>query len=255
MNSKQDTGDADVLADSATALEVAFGRDAENPSVCVVDGYGVQVATRSGRLVVYDGIGRHRRERVYARASHGLSRLVVFGATGHITIEALRWLEGAEVGLVVIDPSTGDVISAATRVANDDARLRRAQALSPGTETGLAVGKYLTTVKLAGQASIAGCELGVLRVAETISHLTGRLAESSTLEEIRQLEATAANLYWSAWGPIEVDFVKKDRARVPSNWLCFEGRRSAVNPGSPRNSSDPVNCLLNYCFRLLCQRP
>ena len=251
MNSTQDTSGVGIMADSASTLQVAFGRDAENPTVCVVDGYGVRVANRSGRLVVHDGVGRHRRERVYARASHGLSRLVVFGATGHITIEALRWLEGTGVGWVVIDPSSGHVISASTRVANNDARIRRAQALAPGTETGLAIARYLTTVKLAGQASIAGHELGVPWIGETITHLSGRLAESSTLEEIRQLEATAANLYWSAWGAIEVDFVKKDRSRVPGNWLSFEGRRSAINPGSPRNSSDPINCLLNYGFRLL----
>ncbi|MGO9853903.1 MAG: CRISPR-associated endonuclease Cas1 [Acidimicrobiales bacterium] len=38
---------------------------------------------------------------------------------------------------------------------------------------------------------------------------------------------------------------------IPKNWRRFEGRRSAVNPGSPRNSSDPINSLVNYCSRLL----
>ena len=93
MNSKQDTSSVDPLAESASALEAAFGRDAENPAVCVVDGYGIQVATRSGRLIVQDGIGTHRRERIYSRANHGLSRLVIVGTTGHITIEAFRWLD------------------------------------------------------------------------------------------------------------------------------------------------------------------
>ena len=98
----------------------------------MVDGYGIQISTRTGRLVVSDGIGRQRRERVYNRATHGLSRLVIMATTGHVTLEAHRWLDQLGIGLVMLDPSTGDVTMASTRVANDDARLRRAQALAPG---------------------------------------------------------------------------------------------------------------------------
>ena len=130
-------------------------------------------------------------------------------------------------------PITGEVTSTSTHVANDNARLRRAQALAPGTETGLSVATYLTRVKLAGQASIAQHELRAPGVTETITRLSSRVDESASLEEIRQLEASAANLYWSAWGALEIRFVKKDTSRVPENWLRFEGRRSAVNPAHP----------------------
>jgi CRISPR-associated endonuclease Cas1 len=247
-----ETSRTDAVADSAGALELTFPRDPENPAVCVVDGYGVRVTTSSGRLVISDGIGRHRRERVYSKASHGLARLVIMGATGHVTIEALRWLEGAGVGLVVLDPSTGEVTTTSSRVGNDDARLRRAQALAPGTETGLEVARYLTKLKLAGEASIAADELATPGVAEAILHIASRLDDLSTLEEIRQFEASAAKLYWSAWTGVAIEFVRKDSVRVPENWLRFEGRRSAINPGrSPRYASDPVNAMLNYLYRLL----
>ena len=106
-------------------------------------------------------------------------------------------------------------------------------------------------MKLAGQAFIAQNELSARGVSETILHLAARVDASSSLEEIRQLEASAANLYWSAWNSLGIDFVKKDASRVPENWLCFEGRRSAINPGSTRNASDPINAMLNYLYRLL----
>jgi hypothetical protein len=91
-----------VVAESATTA--TFNRDAENPAICVVDGYGIRVATRAGRLIVSDGMGHQRRERIYNRATHGLSRLVVMATTGHITVEAYRWLDGAGVGLMMLDP-------------------------------------------------------------------------------------------------------------------------------------------------------
>jgi len=249
MNTTQSTDPQ--LERSGSPLDLAFARDAENRSVCVVDGHGVSVTTSSGRLKVCDGIGTHRRERIYSRASHGLARLVVMASTGAVSIEAVRWLEGAGIPFVVLDPSNGALLASSGRVANDDARLRRAQALAPGTEIGLSIAAYLTKLKLSGEASVAINQLGAGGIARTIDSLAPRVDESSTLEQMRQIEASAANLYWSAWGSLNVTFVKKDAPRVPSNWLDFEGRRSAITPGSPRNASDPVNAMLNLCFRLL----
>ena len=75
------------------------------------------------------------------------------------------------------------------------------------------------------------------------------MAES--LEEIRRVEAVAANVYWNAWSEIEVPFVRKDVPRVADHWRAFEGRRSAVNVGTSRSATDPANDLLNYGYRLL----
>ncbi len=235
--------------ESATSL--IFSRDAENPAVCVVDGYGIKVTTRSGRLVVSDGIGRQRRERTYNRATHGLSRLVVMATTGHITVEAYRWLDQLGIGLAMLDPTTGDVTLATARVANDDARLRRAQALAMGTRTGLDIAKYLIGLKLTGQAAVTRQELTSPEAAETIDQLARSVEHSPSLEEVRQLEASAANLYWFAWGQVEARFVKSDTPRVPENWHRFEGRRSAVTPGTARNATDPINALLNFSYRLV----
>jgi len=249
MDVQQATAVDEQDADSATAL--IFGRDAENPAVCVVDGLGVQITTRSGRLVVSDGIGRQRRERIYNRATHELSRLVIMATSGHITVEAYRWLDHLGIGLAMLDPATGEVTSATTRVANDDARLRRAQALAMGTSTGLDIAKYLIGLKLTGQAAIARHELASPELAEIIEKLSRSVEQSSSLEEIRQFEASAANLYWNAWGHVDARFVKADATRVPANWHHFEGRRSAVTPGTARNATDPINALLNLSYRLV----
>ena len=245
----QTTRDGDG-SELRTRLAETFAHDTPNPAVCVADGFGVRVGVDRGRLVVSDGLGTCRRERRYSKATHGLSRLVVLSSAGAVGLDALRWCAGVGIGVVVLDPFGGELHLTAGHTANDDPRLRRAQALAPGTVPGLEVTKYLICGKLTGQAAVAQL-LAAPDVSATILDLAEIVEGLSSLEEIRQHEAVAANLYWGAWSAIDVRFVRRDEPRVPDNWRRFEGRRSAVNVGSSRSATDPVNALLNYCYRLL----
>jgi CRISPR-associated endonuclease Cas1 len=242
---------AEEPSGTASALAESFIRDPLNPAVCVVDGWGLSVRVERGHLEIADGIGRHRRLRRYAKATHGLARLVIIGANGMISLDALRWCDGVGIAVVVLDPADGTVLSTSGASAIDDGRIRRAQALAPGTETGMSIARYLIGVKLAGQARVASIELGNQAAAETINRLADQLADAASLEEVRQLEAAAANLYWSAWESVTVEFVKRDAGKVPEHWRTFDGRRSAVNPGTARSATDVINCLANYTYRLV----
>jgi CRISPR-associated endonuclease Cas1 len=232
-------------------LAETFSHDTPNPAVCVADGFGVRVAVERGRLVVADGLGTYRRERRYSRATHGLSRIVVLSSAGTVGLDALRWCAGAGVGVVVLDPFGGELHLTSGGVGNDDPRLRRAQALAMATPAGFEATLYLIASKLAGQASVAKGRLASRAAAETIIRLRDELELTETLEELRHVEAIAANVYWNAWSEIEVPFVRKDVPRVADHWQTFEGRRSAVNVGTSRSATDPANALLNYGYRLL----
>lgn len=50
---------------------------------------------------------------------------------------------------------------------------------------------------------------------------------------------------------VEVTFVGRDAAEVSTHWRRFSGRRSAVNPGSARSATDPLNAMLNLAYRLV----
>jgi CRISPR-associated endonuclease Cas1 len=202
-------------------------------------------------LLVSDGIGPTRRERRYARATHGLARLVVLSSSGTVSLEALRWCAGVGIGVVVLDPFGGELHLTSGGVGNDDPRLRRSQALAVGTEVGLDVTRYLVTTKLVGQASVVAHRFEACDAAQTIQTLAEMVADADSLESIRQLEAAAANSYFAAWSALEVPFIRRDVPKVPDHWRVFEGRRSAINPGIARSATDPVNALLNYGYRLL----
>lgn len=103
---------------------------------CVADGYGMSVSVNRRQLVVSDGIGRRRRSRTFAKATCGMTRLVVLGHTGSVSFEALRWLVDAGVAFLQIDED-GQVLFASGPYGRDDARLRRAQALAPYRPEGL----------------------------------------------------------------------------------------------------------------------
>src|SRR5947208_2357330 len=96
--------------------------------VCVVEGYGVRLHVRHGRLHVCDGFGRQRRERIYTRVSPGIARLIVLGHAGSISLEALRWL--ADLGIAFTQIDLDGRLLAASTPGPEDARLRRAQALA-----------------------------------------------------------------------------------------------------------------------------
>lgn len=227
-----------------------YSRDATSDAVAAVDGYGVTMRVDRGHLVISDGVGRHRRERRYSRGQRTLRRVVVLGQAGVITIEALRWCNDIGVPVICLDVD-GRVLSISQPHVHDDARLRRAQALAPTTDTGLAATRYLLGAKLAGQSNNAAAWLKNQQVAGVID--TDReLLASASLTECRDLEAHAANSYFGAWRRVTATFATRDRDRLPTHWTGFSSRATPLLGGkTPRNAADPINALLNYCYALL----
>ena len=116
-------------------------RTNRRPGICLVEGYGVSVAVRHGRLVVRDGLPGERRERVIGRVRPGFGRLVMLGHAGTVTLEALRWLADVGISFTQIDRD-GRLIATSTPTPGD-ARLRRAQALAVANAAGLEVSRWL----------------------------------------------------------------------------------------------------------------
>jgi CRISPR/Cas system-associated endonuclease Cas1 len=217
--------------------------------VLVVDGYGVKVHCLRGHLVVSDGIGPERRTATFHRATSHLKRLVLLGHEGFVTLEAIRWLDDVGAALVHIGRD-GRLLSTTATYGRDDPRLRRAQALAGGTETGLGIAIDLLTAKLEGQARVLD-RLGVPEEPRaTVTSALDSLGERRSPFELMATEAAAAIAYWAAWSYAEVPFVKADRDRVPEHWRTF-GKRASPLTGNPRLASNPANALLNYLYAIL----
>jgi hypothetical protein len=92
-------------------------------------------------------------------------------------------------------------------------------------------------------------------LAESVETLREQLVESTSLDEIRQLEASAAACYFNAWNGSPLtspSFITKDRPSIPEHWQRFDGRRSVLQSNNGNKKAErPVNAILNYLFALL----
>jgi CRISPR-associated protein Cas1 len=215
---------------------------------CVASGFGVKIFVQRGQLVVDDGFGRDRRRRVFNRATHGISRIVVIGSDGFISLEAIRWLHRLGIALIHLDRD-GNIL--ATSAPNGgDVRLRRLQALAGGSDTGIEIARMLLQAKLDGQAQT----LELLHPDEAarrgIARATAALGEAGTLEQLVWAERDAALAYWGAWEAVTVRFGRADQRQVPDHWLRF-GQRGSLLTSSPRLAINPANAILNYLYAIL----
>ena len=241
------------VADSTAALAETYARS-DTAGVCVADGFGVRVVVERGALEVHDGVGPYRRSRRYDRATHGLRRLVILNAAGVVSLDALRWCQALGVGVLVLGPD-GTAQLASTPRMTDDARLRRTQALAAFEPYGLDVARWLMSREIMGQGKLVLRRFGDAVTAETIGDLALASEGVETIDELRQLEASAAALYFGAWsGRAECapTFATKDRRRIPPHWSRYEGRRSVLaSAASNRKAERPVNAMLNYLYTLV----
>jgi CRISPR-associated protein Cas1 len=218
--------------------------------VVSLDGYGVRIAVEKGHLVLTDGIGSTRRASRFSRATCGIKRLVVRGSAYFITGDAVAWL--TDIGASFLNLGfDGELLTLFSPPGHDDARLRRAQALAPWTDTGTDLIKHLLREKLLGQ--LHNVERFFAQATESIGTLRAQLDDLAATDDhhqFRSAEATAASAYWSAWDAVPVQFARKDAKRIPAHWATFGSRLSAVT-GRPQRATNLANALLNYLYSIL----
>jgi CRISPR-associated endonuclease Cas1 len=216
--------------------------------IVVVDGFGVSVRVERSRLVVTDGAGRNRLERRYGRATSEISRLVVLGGSGSLSLDAVRWLADVGASLVCIDRDGALMVTSAPTKA--EAKLRRAQALAPYNETGLAVARELLRRKLEGQQQVLDRLDPDPHPRRVLERCLADGEEAGSIAGLTTAEAEGAAAYWGAWADVEVRFQPADRDRVPDEWRRFGTRTSPIG-GGPRMAVNPAGAILNYLYALL----
>jgi CRISPR-associated endonuclease Cas1 len=212
-------------------------------------GYGISIRVNHGHLIFEDGIGNDRRAARLPRVRHGLRRLIVIGADGFVSLEALRWLADQDASFVMLDRD-GSVIVTTGPVRPSDARLRRAQALAHQSGIAVEIARQLISEKLAAQEKLARDGLNNSAAAQRIARAREAIYTASTIKAIRLLESHGASAYWNAWKFLPINFPRQDLRRVPDHWRSFGNRFSPLT-GSPRLAANPANALLNYLYAVL----
>ncbi|NDH65747.1 MAG: hypothetical protein EBY26_05165, partial [Microbacteriaceae bacterium] len=182
-----------------TPTAATFAENSSSGGVCVVDGIAVSMHVDRGHLVISDGVGQHRRERRFHKATHGLSRIVILTADGSLSLKALRYCRDLGITVVTIDPRTHTPTFANIARTNDDARMRRIQAAAPELPVGVDITRMVLSAKLRGQASNLRTYFGDEVAADTIDSLADAITIANDVARMIALEASAAACYFSAW--------------------------------------------------------
>jgi CRISPR-associated endonuclease Cas1 len=211
-------------------------------------GFGVRLQVRNGQLCAEWGIGRDRHSICLPRVNRNLRRVVVIGANGFATFDAIRWVSDIGASLIFLD-RRGKLQFASTPTAPSDVRLRRAQCLALGNGMALTISRELISQKIDGQAAIVRDMLGNSVAAGAILRFKAELAETNNTDAVRLVESQAAKMYLSQWVDVSIRWVRKDEVRVPAHWKRFTSRISPITH-SPRLATNPANACMNLIHTL-----
>jgi len=201
-------------------------------SVIMLSGYGVSLTVSRGHLVVSDGIGVEQRSGRISRIDKQLKRIIVIGRSGFISFDAVQWLNDTGTPFIQMDYDS-NILLINTVSSGERITLRRAQALAPYTETGIAVTRYLLEQKLAGQSkTIEGIDR---QTSQDIQRLARQLADLHTIDELRSIEGYAAACYWPTFAARSFPFIQRDSKNVPYHWRTIGARISPLT-NSPRKA-------------------
>ena len=167
--------------------------------------------------------------------------IIVEGHSGMITFEAINWLMHHNTPVFMLDYD-GSLISAIMPPQPIRGDLRRAQVeahLDPKKRVTIARSFIEAKLERSDQVlNWLGESHDIERDIRSFREEAHGLGHAKTVDEIRSVEARAAETYWRAF-----------QKAVPSK-LEFKSRSSRAR-NRQYNASDPVNALLNYGYAFL----
>jgi CRISPR-associated endonuclease Cas1 len=216
-------------------------------AVMVADGHNVKVTVRDKELEVTDGVPGNIRVRRIALVPRIVNRLVILGGNGMVTLEALRWCEGAGIGITHLDYDGAVTITSGSQ--EGDARIIRNQ-----VNGSIEVARYLIAAKLRAQANVLAqfFDYNAGEINDTASDIEAGAVK--TTETLRGLEGDAAATYWELWRNhgVGAHWSPADLVKVHAHWRSFPGRSSLRRSyETNRGATDPVNAILNFAYHVL----
>lgn len=216
--------------------------------VITLSGFGIDLRVERGHLRVSDGVGRKRREFRLSRVSPDLERVVVFGHSGTVTLQALRWIRDRDAAFVQIDHD-GEVLVTSEPEGRANSELLRAQVLASEGDAALEISRELVIKKVRGQIGVLQEIPGGGEKVPTLEKELEACREAESGKVLAQRESQAALAYWDAWVSHSIDF--EDPDAVPEHWLTAGGRRSPLMEQGNRKAVTPAHATLNYLYAVL----
>lgn len=180
---------------------------------------------------------------------HQIKKIIGIDITGMLTFEGLRRCVEQGVSIILLD-RWGSLQSVLTRENFRDAALRRAQ-YTLRSHKRVEISRKLLQKKITGQLTALFELLPETKEPQTYLQDSLYLLDgATTLEEMRVIEAHAANTYFDALRGFPVRWRGREAKKVPEHWRAARERVSPIT-GRNKGAVDPANALLNYGYGIL----
>lgn len=206
----------------------------------LLNGYGINFRVEQAKLHIIEG--RYAddiqpKEYIFSPKKIDVDNIVVYGRTGEISIEAIRWLIKHNVAVTLLDWN-GKLLTTMLPKESVQVKTKFAQYASyRDKELRLEIAKELIRGKVArSKGVLEWLKAKYSQIDYDFSTEEERLEETEGLAELMRVEARIARIYWS------------EIAKIVPKKLEFEGRNTIHRPFG---AGDFVNCMLNYGYAIL----
>lgn len=232
-------------------------------NILTVNGFGIDIRVNGGQLKIKDGFMFEggQRETNICRGLNDIDHIVIFGQTGNISFDALKWIIDQKVMVTMLDPD-GNVITRFMPESHISGITKRRQATA-GDNINMKISSWLLSEKFRGQRNTLNYIQNTFfktkwwnserdfRIGQAISISSDRekaLPSCLNADSQRVLEAQSAAAYWHCFEGIPITWDKAKK--IPVNWLAIRNRTSPKT-SSPRKAVEPFNAGLNYLYTVL----
>lgn len=201
-----------------------------NPSVCIDDDclsikQGFTLGDMSPEYVAYP------------RGVHNLTWVIVDSPNGYITIDALRWLESQNIGVLLV--SNGEARILIQDITKPIVSLRRRQYQIDA----VIVAKYVLRGKFQTYLDMFP---NIPNADELHDLIQAGLDGFNDVNDLRLIEGRIANSYWKYH-----TFTLRSYKKFPPWWSEYNQRSSGIGTNGNRNATHPINAILNYAYAVI----
>jgi CRISPR-associated protein Cas1 len=228
----------------------------------ILSGHGVSLRIENGALTIRNGFTHYPQKQEIYRYFKGEpsipERIIMLDGSGSISFDVLSWLAEQDVSLVRID-WRGEIVCVASRsgYATNPFRVQWQRETRGDEIKRMEFSISKITAKI--ENSILTLEKSIRRslawekATESAYSTLTQLDENQpkTISQLRVLEANAAAAYFRAWKGIPIKWQGISKRPIPESWKEIGQRTSLFHRAGNRNTSHPVNSILNYAYTVL----
>jgi CRISPR-associated protein Cas1 len=207
----------------------------------LLSGHGIKMNVDSGKLHVQDGrnsVDVNPNSYVFQPKRMDYDNIVVYGHTGNITFEAMRWLVKQNIQLTLLDWN-GRMLTNILPLEAKQTKLKFAQYKAYQNSERIYITKELLDAKFKGhKAVLKWLKEKYPQVRDDTNRKASQLPKFKTVKDIMLLESRVSSVYW------------KELAKIFDKKFEFENRDIGKTT-RPFGAVDPINALFNYGYALL----